>query len=577
MIMNGLRNLRTNLVAAGAMVVASAAICVSPAIAADYVGTADDLTQLQQLLAKYANSLDGDNPEGYASVFTEDGVWHAGIGERYRCIKGRAAIADLARGETERLSAPGQYPHSHMTVLGKVTFDDKDHAHSHQTNIIVGSQGFVQALKGGADIFYTGYYNDTFERVNGRWLISNRDEFSGHNPATGIHDLKYHPPRECPPDSSGTAASTTTSAAPAKPTGYVGTADDLTQLQQLLAKYANSLDGDNPEGYASVFTEDGVWHSGVGERYRCIKGHAAIADLARGETERTSAPGQSPRSHMTLLGYVTFDDKDHAHSHQTNILVGSQGFVQALKAGAGLFYTGYYNDTFERVNGRWLISNRDEFSGHNPATGIHDVKYHPPRKCPPDSTGTAASTTTSAAPAKPTGYVGTADDLTQLQQVLAQYANSLDGDDPEGYASAFTENGIWHSGVGERYRCIKGHAAIADLARGETERTSAPGQSPRSHMTVLGYVTFDDKDHAHSHQTNILVGSQGFVQALKAGAGLFYTGYYNDTFERVNGRWLISNRDEFSGYDPATGIHDLKYHPPRTCPANNPPPPPRQN
>jgi SnoaL-like domain len=379
---DGLKSLRTNLVAAGAMMVASAAIFVSPAIAADYVGTAEDLAELQQVLAQYANALDGDDPEAYAAAFTENGVWHSGVGDRYRCIVGRAAIADLARGETQRTSAPGQSPRSHMTVLGKVTFVDKDHAHSHQTNILIGSQGFVQALKAGAGLFYTGYYNDTFERVNGRWLISNRDEFSGYNPATGLHDLKYHPPRTCPPDTARPAASATTSAARSRPTGYVGTADDLTQLQQLLAQYANSLDGDDPEGYAAAFTENGVWHSGIGDRYRCIVGHAAIADLARGETQRTSAPGQSPRSHMTLLGKVTFVDKDHAYSHQPNILVGSQGFVQALKGGADIFYTGYYNDTFERVNGRWLISNRDEFSGYNPATGLHDLKYHPPRTCP---------------------------------------------------------------------------------------------------------------------------------------------------------------------------------------------------
>ena len=188
-ILDGLKNLRTNLVAAGAMMVANAAIFVSPASAADYVGTAEDLTELQQVLAKYANALDGGDPEAYASVFTENGVWHSGIGDRpYLCIIGHAAIAELGRGETVRTSAPGQSSRSHMTVLGKVTFVDKDHAYSHQTNILIGSQGSVQALKAGAGLFYTGYYNDTFERVNGRWLISNRDEFSGYNPTTGIHD-----------------------------------------------------------------------------------------------------------------------------------------------------------------------------------------------------------------------------------------------------------------------------------------------------------------------------------------------------------------------------------------------------
>lgn len=197
-----LKSLRTSLVAAVATMLASAAISVAPAMAGGYVGTADDLTQIQQLLARYANALDGDDPEAYASVFTVNGVWHAGVGQQYRCIVGHAAIADLGRGETKRLSAPGQYPHSHMTVLGYVTFDDKDHAHAHETNILVGSQGFVEALKGGAGLFYTGYYNDTFERVNGRWLISNRDEFSGYNPETGIHDEKYHPPRTCPANNS---------------------------------------------------------------------------------------------------------------------------------------------------------------------------------------------------------------------------------------------------------------------------------------------------------------------------------------------------------------------------------------
>src|SRR5688572_5155871 len=224
-IIDGLKNLRPK-VAVGAMLVASAAIFVSSAQPTRYAGTADDLTQIQQLLAKYDNALDGDDPAGFASVFTENAVWHSGIGEQYRCLIGPAAITDLVRAEAQRVSTRGQYPHSHMTVLGQVTFVDENNAYSHQTSIIVGSQGFVQALKGGADLAYTGYSNDTFQRVNGRWRIATRDSSSGYNPATRLHDLKYHPPRTCPPSaatsttsaaSAGTAARTATSTAAARP------------------------------------------------------------------------------------------------------------------------------------------------------------------------------------------------------------------------------------------------------------------------------------------------------------------------------------------------------------------------
>src|ERR1700685_2223986 len=135
---NRLEKFWAQLVVAGLMIAAGGALLAGPAMA--YTGTADDLTQMQQLLAQYANSLDGDDPEGYVAVFTTNAHWR---GATLGCYTGRAQIKKIAINETKKLAAPGQFPHSHMTVLGHVIFDDKDHAHAHETNILIGSQEFV--------------------------------------------------------------------------------------------------------------------------------------------------------------------------------------------------------------------------------------------------------------------------------------------------------------------------------------------------------------------------------------------------------------------------------------------------
>ena len=78
-------------------------------------------------------------------------------------------------------------------------------------------------------------------------------------------------------------------------------AQDRAEIERLMWRYAETLDGTDEEGYASVYTPDGQF--GTGEK--AVKGHDAlkkmITDLkkTRAEREAKGEPKSPQKRHMT--------------------------------------------------------------------------------------------------------------------------------------------------------------------------------------------------------------------------------------------------------------------------------------
>lgn len=137
-------------------------------------------------------------------------------------------------------------------------------------------------------------------------------------------------------------------------------ASDRSQIEDLQARYMFALDWQDPEAYASTFTEDGVldWAGGV------AKGRDAIREEVRGmrtnfaKMEAEDAPLRPARLRHFITNVVVKIDGDSA--------VGRAYWFEFYnrnkeRLGHGGAY-GHYEDELKKVNGQWLFSKRKIFN-----------------------------------------------------------------------------------------------------------------------------------------------------------------------------------------------------------------------
>jgi uncharacterized protein (TIGR02246 family) len=134
-------------------------------------------------------------------------------------------------------------------------------------------------------------------------------------------------------------------------------AQDRAAIEALMWRYVRALDSMDADGYAAVFTEDGTFRSGSTEH----KGHAEmkgmIADLKKTRDERAAAgTAQAPMYHVIANHQITFTGPNEARYDSYWMTVfgaaGRETPVRVAAAGRGV-------DQLVRVNGQWLIKNRD--------------------------------------------------------------------------------------------------------------------------------------------------------------------------------------------------------------------------
>jgi len=132
---------------------------------------------------------------------------------------------------------------------------------------------------------------------------------------------------------------------------------DRWQIEELLWRYARTLDSADADGYAAVYTPDGSFSAGT----MSIAGHEAlhkfVADLKTTREER-AAKGEPVGGtlHMTANHHIEFTGPDSAtvHSYWITMFPGS-GAETPSRVGA----VGRAEDQLVRVDGKWLIKVRN--------------------------------------------------------------------------------------------------------------------------------------------------------------------------------------------------------------------------
>ncbi|HVY66213.1 MAG TPA: nuclear transport factor 2 family protein [Gammaproteobacteria bacterium] len=134
-------------------------------------------------------------------------------------------------------------------------------------------------------------------------------------------------------------------------------AQDRAAIEALMWRYVRALDTLDAAGYAAVFTEDGTFKSGNAQEHGRAELMKMIEGLKKGRADR-EAKGEknAPMYHVIANHTIEFVGPNEARydSYWMTVFgaVGQEVPARVAAAGRGV-------DTVVRVNGQWLIKNRD--------------------------------------------------------------------------------------------------------------------------------------------------------------------------------------------------------------------------
>lgn len=126
---------------------------------------------------------------------------------------------------------------------------------------------------------------------------------------------------------------------------------DRTEIRSLVDKYALESDRYNQEGYREIFTSDLNLRIIVGEKIREIHGVDKMVKIykAAGDTKVSF--------HQVGQQVVEFTDSTHATgTTYLTALLGNDTVAQMFIR---------YEDKFEKIDGRWWITDRDQIIVHS--------------------------------------------------------------------------------------------------------------------------------------------------------------------------------------------------------------------
>jgi uncharacterized protein (TIGR02246 family) len=132
-------------------------------------------------------------------------------------------------------------------------------------------------------------------------------------------------------------------------------------IENLLARYTHGIDYRDPDGFASVFTEDGVLNHGRG----ITRGREALREFIRGEAaadkERAAAAGEAhlapPRHVISNILVDLHGDRANVRAYWVYYTTGDDGQPRVS------MYGNCRNEVVKR-NGEWLIQRRIVYNEH---------------------------------------------------------------------------------------------------------------------------------------------------------------------------------------------------------------------
>src|SRR5436853_5960071 len=128
------------------------------------LGGAEDRLAIMELEGAYARAFDSRDGDGWAALFTEDGIYQGRIvpgapSGQVPFVEGRAALA--------KFCAEAPFDGIHLLHMPQITLDgDRATSRVHLQ--------FLASFRVGDRLGYlsgmVGYYDVVYERVDGRWL-----------------------------------------------------------------------------------------------------------------------------------------------------------------------------------------------------------------------------------------------------------------------------------------------------------------------------------------------------------------------------------------------------------------------
>ncbi|GHG63657.1 nuclear transport factor 2 family protein [Streptomyces griseocarneus] len=123
--------------------------------------------------------------------------------------------------------------------------------------------------------------------------------------------------------------------------------------ERLIIEFVRKLDLGDPSEVAELFTTDGIWEWAAGDR--SIRGRDAL----RAYFGSRPADRLSRRICTNILVTLTSESTATATTYFTTYRV--DGHTGGMLPARPPVQVGHYEDTFRKVDGRWLISNRSLF------------------------------------------------------------------------------------------------------------------------------------------------------------------------------------------------------------------------
>jgi ketosteroid isomerase-like protein len=288
-------------------------------------------SEIRQIFVDYAKYLDGGDFAGYASLFAENGVLLAQLGEAV----GPAAIEQVLE------EALGPYIHNEhppsIHVMNNHRIDvDGDTA---TTEVI----WFYLTVDPDTvpTILQAGRYVDDLVRENGKWKIARHDisRIFGRSPMMPAPDTRLD-----------------------QLTRRVQRLEDQDAIWRLFMTYKQHLDQRDFKSYASLFTDDAEWVGNLGK----VVGPEQIEQLLEATLEVWDDDRQ--RTYHLVLNPEIDVDGDTATARST------WGYVTRDEQDAPvLLMLGRYLDQLRRTPQGWRFSRRVAYSDI-PYIDLTDVK-----------------------------------------------------------------------------------------------------------------------------------------------------------------------------------------------------------
>ena len=130
----------------------------------------EDMLAIQQEVARYSYTFDSGDAEGWANVFTEDGLWEyytAGATTPATRLAGHAELRDFcAMRRSERREGVTSYHHQSGVIFDELTADTA----RVRTMLVL----TIQVAGEPARVFLTGVYEDQWVKTPQGWRIKYR-------------------------------------------------------------------------------------------------------------------------------------------------------------------------------------------------------------------------------------------------------------------------------------------------------------------------------------------------------------------------------------------------------------------